>query len=110
MFIVRIPFIVPNRLAQMRLGVQRAIGVTLQADMRHRALEVAAVEPMARAIGVRKLGEGAGRRAIGHTKNVRKALAAERQDDIARVLELLDASAPSDINWAGGAVNARGAH
>src|SRR3546814_17336699 len=90
----------------MRLGVQRAIGVTLPADMRHRALEVAAVEPMARAIGARKLGEGAGRRAIGHPQLVRGALGAERQAAIARVLEPLDAPGEVELGrtaraWSG---------
>ena len=54
-----------DRLAQMRARVLRRVLMALPAHMRHRALEVVAVEAMLGDVGAGQLGERAGRGAIG---------------------------------------------
>src|SRR3546814_13708650 len=51
-----------HRLLQMRLGIFRAIGVALDRNMRHRALEVVLADAVDAAVRARKLGEIARRR------------------------------------------------
>src|SRR3546814_1704360 len=62
-----------HRLLQMRLGIFRAIGVALDRNMRHRALEVVLADAVDAAVRARKLGEIA-RRSEEHTSELQSLM------------------------------------
>src|SRR3546814_6230178 len=80
----------------MRLGIFRAIGVALDRNMRHRALEVVLADAVDAAVRARKLGEIARRRSGDADHVVRRAARADGQPAIAGVLELLGAHRQRD--------------
>src|SRR3546814_6378168 len=81
----------------MRLGIFRAIGVALDRNMRHRALEVVLADAVDAAVRARKLGEIARRRSGDADHVVRRAARADGQPAIAGVLELLGAHRQRDV-------------
>src|SRR3546814_19275750 len=80
-----------HRLLQMRLGIFRAIGVALDRNMRHRALEVVLADAVDATVRARKLGEIARRRSGDADHGVSSAAREAGQTAIARVLELFTA-------------------
>jgi hypothetical protein len=83
--------VVGDRIAQVRLGVQRGVGVALDRDVRHRALEILLVGTVLGAVGGSELRERSRRRQIRPEQVVQRTAAALRQAAVAGVLQLLDA-------------------
>src|SRR3546814_14714767 len=81
---------------QMRLWILRAIGVALDRNMRHRALEVVLADALDAAVRARKLGEIARRRSGDADPVVRRAARADGQPAIPGVLAILGAHRPRD--------------
>ena len=87
--------------AQVRLGIARAVVVALDRDVRHGALEVLGLDLVLGAVGGGELGEAAGRGSVRVGHVVEGPASALRQAAVAGILELLDAECERNVGGAG---------
>ena len=88
-------------LLQMRLGILRAVLMTLPGDAADRALEVVLRYAVLGAIARGELRKARRRRAVRHDQVVERSLGLHRQSAVAGVLELLGADGERDVDRAG---------